>query len=71
MAVKEGKKRIQVAISEELYERIDKHCKTAGITKSAYLSLLAAKDLEDTKKYLQEFKGELEKVISKLYEETE
>ena len=67
MAVKQGKRRITIVLSDELFEKIEKHCSESGISKSAYLSLLAAKDLEDTKKYLEEFKNELEGLIARLY----
>ncbi len=66
MAVRDGKKRFQVTFSEELHEKMESYCKEAGISKSAYLSLLAAKDLEDTDKFLVSFKNELQEVIAKL-----
>lgn len=66
MAIKDGKRRIQITFSQELYEKLDAYCSEAGISKSAYLSLLAAKDLEDTDKFLVDFRNELQEVISKL-----
>lgn len=66
MAVKDGKVRVQISFGRDLYEKIESHCKEAGISKSAYLSLLAAKDLEDTGKFLVDFRNELQEVISKL-----
>ncbi len=66
MAVSEGKRRFQVTFSDELTEKMDAYCKEAGISKSAYLSLLAAKDLEETDKFLVEFRNELQEVITRL-----
>lgn len=66
MAINDGKRRFQVTFSDELYAKVDAYCNEAGITKSAYLSLLAAKDLEDSERFLVEFKNELQEVISKL-----
>lgn len=66
MAIKMTKRRFQVSFAEDLYEKVDKYCDEAGISKSAYLSLLAAKDLEDTEKFLVDFRNELQEVIKKL-----
>lgn len=66
MAVADGKIRFQVTFSEELHEKLESYCREAGISKSAYLSLLAAKDLEDSDKFLVDFRNELQEVISKL-----
>ena len=66
MAVSEGKRRFQVTVSEELYEKLDAYCRESGISKSAYLALLAAKDLEDTDRFLVEFRNEIQEVISRL-----
>lgn len=66
MAISNGKRRFQVTFSSDLHDKLEAYCQEAGISKSAYLSLLAAKDLEDTDKFLVEFKNELQEVISKL-----
>lgn len=66
MAIKDGKRRFQITFSEELHDKLEAYCREAGISKSAYLSLLAARDLEDTDKFLVDFRNELQEVISKL-----
>lgn len=68
MAVNDNKTRIQISIANELLEKINAYCVVAGISKSAYLSMLAARDLDDTERYLNEFKKELEGVVRKLNE---
>ena len=66
MAISDDKVRFQVTFSRELNDKLESYCKESGISKSAYLSLLAAKDLENTDKFLVEFRNELQEVISKL-----
>lgn len=66
MAIGEGKVRFQVTFSDELNEKMEAYCKDSGISKSAYLSLLAARDLEATDKFILEFRNELQEVISRL-----
>lgn len=71
MTVPAGKTRFQVTFSDELAEKVENYCFEAGITKSAYLSLLAARDLEDTDRYLSMFKQELSEVIQRLATESD
>lgn len=66
MAIGDGKRRFQVTFSDDLHDKMERYCNEAGISKSAYLSLLAAKDLEDTDKFIVDFRNELQEVISKL-----
>lgn len=66
MADKDAKIRVQISFGRDLFEKIQSHCEEAGISKSAYLSLLAAKDLENTDKYLVDFRNELQEVITRL-----
>lgn len=66
MAVSADKTRFQVTISNDLAAKIDAYCKEAGISRSAYLSLLAAKDLEDSERFLAEFKKEINDLVKRL-----
>lgn len=66
MAISKGKHRFQVTVSDELYEKLESYCREAGISKSAYLALLAARDLEETDKFIVDFKNELQEVIARL-----
>lgn len=57
-----AKKRIMITMEEDLIERLDKACSSQGVTKSAYISMVVAKDLGDSEKVLSEFKKLLEKM---------
>lgn len=59
-----AKKRVMLTMDEGLLERIEKACSSQGITKSAYISTVVAKDLGDTERVLYEFKQILEKMVS-------
>lgn len=58
-----AKKRVMLTMDEELLERLEVACKSQGITKSAYVSMVVAKDLKDTEKVIAEFKKQLEKMV--------
>ena len=58
-----AKKRVMLTMDEDLLERVDKACESQGITKSAYISMVVAKDLQDTEKLLAEFRRQLDKVV--------
>lgn len=54
-----AKKRVMLTMDEDLLERIEKACASQGVTKSAYISMVVAKDLDDTTKLMELFKDEL------------
>ena len=58
-----AKKRVMLTMDEDLLERVDRACESQGITKSAYISMVVAKDLQDTEKLLAEFRRQLDKVV--------
>ena len=60
------KKRVQLSFSPELLEKVNQYCAESGISKSAYFSLLAAKDLEGTEQFLNEFKADLQGMLDRL-----
>jgi len=59
-----AKKRVMITMEESLLERLDAACSSQGISKSAYLSTLVAKDLEDSQKVLEQFKELIEQAVS-------
>ena len=59
-------KRVLLTIDEDLLEKIETACKSQGISKSAYLSSLAAKDLTDTKEFLETFRVLLDEALEKV-----
>lgn len=65
-AVKMAGKRVLLTIDEGLLEKIENACKASGISKSAYFSSLAAKDLTDTKEFLESFKVLLDEALEKV-----
>lgn len=58
-----AKKRVMLSFDEELLEKMEKACKSQGITKSAYVSMVVSKDLGDTQKLLAEFRKQLEELV--------
>lgn len=49
---KAPKNRIQVSVSPELLERMDEYCTRLGITRSAYVSVLVAQNLDGMNKVM-------------------
>lgn len=66
MAVRDDKKRVQIAFPVSLLEKMDAYCNEAGMSRSAYVSMLVSKDLDDTDKFVVEFKKQLEEIIEKM-----
>ena len=66
MAVMDGKKRVQIAFPTPLIEKMDSYCREAGLSRSSYVSMLVSKDLDDTDKFVVEFKKQLEDIIEKM-----
>ena len=66
MAISEDKMRVQIAFPKALVEKMDAYCKEAGITRSSYVSLLVSKDLDDTGKFVVEFKKQLGEIIERI-----
>lgn len=60
------KKRVQLSFSPELLDKVNHYCAESGISKSSYFSLLAAKDLEDTEQFLNDFKADLQAMLDRL-----
>lgn len=50
-----AKKRVMLSLDETLLERMDQACDAQGISKSAYVSMLVSKDLQDTQALIKEF----------------
>lgn len=66
MAVSEDKTRVQIAFPKALLEKMDAYCREAGLSRTSYVSMLVAKDLDDTDKFVVEFKKQLEGIIEKI-----
>lgn len=62
----EEKKRVQISFPVALLEKMDSYCAEAGMTRSAYVSMLVSKDLDTTDKFVLEFKKQLEGIIEKM-----
>lgn len=52
MSTQEGKKRVQVTLSNALIDRLDAYCGRTGITRSAYIAYVVGTSL-DTAEALQ------------------
>lgn len=48
MAVKEGRKRIQITLSEKTLEKLDEFCEESGMAKNAFLEYIIASALNET-----------------------
>lgn len=59
-----AKKRVMITMDESLLHKLDDVCSSQGITKSAYISTLVAKDLDDSQKVLEHFKELIEQAVS-------
>ena len=59
-------KRVLITIDEALLEKMETACKSQGISKSAYVSTLVAKDLTDTKEFLERFQTLLDEALEKV-----
>ena len=66
MAVSEDKTRVQIAFPKPLLAKMDAYCQEAGLSRTSYVSMLVAKDLDDTDKFVVEFKKQLEDIIEKM-----
>lgn len=66
MAVMDDKQRVQITFPKTLLEKMDTYCREAGLTRSGYVSMLVSKDLDDTEKFVVEFKKQLEDLIEKI-----
>ena len=66
MAVSDDKVRVQIAFPRALLEKMDAYCKESGLSRTSYVSLLVSKDLENTDKFVVEFKKQLEGIIEKM-----
>lgn len=64
--VAEEKRRVQISFPVALLEKMDAYCAEAGMTRSAYVSMLVSKDLDTTDKFVVEFKKQLEEIIGKI-----
>lgn len=58
-----AKKRVMITVDEGLLERLEVACKSQGVSKSAYISTLVAKDVGDSEKFLNEFKQLLDQAM--------
>lgn len=64
--VADEKRRVQISFPVALLEKMDGYCAEAGMTRSAYVSMLVSKDLDNTDKFVVEFKKQLEELIEKI-----
>ena len=46
MAIKEGRKRIQITLSEKTLENLDDYCELSGMARNSYLEYVIASSLE-------------------------
>lgn len=46
MAIKEGRKRIQITLSEKTLENLDAYCQQSGMARNAYLEYIIASSLD-------------------------
>lgn len=58
-----AKKRVMITVDEDLLERMEAACKSQGVSKSAYISTLVSRDIDDSKKFLNDFKTLLEQAM--------
>lgn len=68
-----AKKRVMLTLDEELLERIEAACKKLGVSKSAYVSTVVAKDMADSKQVIEEFRillGEMGAMLNDIEAET-
>lgn len=66
MAVLDDKQRVQITFPKPLIEKMDAYCRESGLSRSGYVSMLVSKDLDDTDKFVVEFKKQLEQLIEKI-----
>ena len=59
-----AKKRVMISMDESMLEKLDAVCASQGISKSAYISTLVAKDIVDTQKVLEQFKELIEQAVT-------
>lgn len=59
-----AKKRVMISMDESMLEKLDAVSASQGISKSAYISTLVAKDIGDTQKVLEQFKELIEQAVT-------
>lgn len=58
-----AKKRVMISIDEGLLEKMERLCESQGVSKSAYISMVVAKDIGDTERVMVEFKKVLDRML--------
>lgn len=53
-----------ITVDEDLLERMEVACKSQGISKSAYISTLVSRDIDDSTKFLAEFRNLLDQAMN-------
>lgn len=61
-----AKKRFMISMDEALLQKMEKACESQGVSKSAYISMVVAKDIGDTEKLMFEFR----KVLGQMVEDS-
>ena len=60
-----GKTRLQISLSNELLEKMDAYCKRLGVSRSNYVSMLVAQNLDTMSRMMELMPEALNELVQK------